>query len=521
MVSLPPKAGSKLISTHGKILLNELSLSIHSYSHSSTNFETLLQEKLKTCLDIISKDKNACLLKFAKTGNTAFHLLVGSDYPQEFIIPLLKRFIEVAPIGLSMKNSTNNLPLHFCLSQRTIFYDVAVLLIKSYPEGCGIQNNSHLIPLFLAVMRNDPSFELCKLICQSFPESPQTSNQTLSLPLHFVCKRKYPNLEVLRMLLKRYPEGASVVNSFGLLPLHCLSSFCEDIRAFRMVYEAFQPAVKIIDRQGRTCLHLAVLAVGKDHTASVKKEKDEEMQLLRENTVILEQENNSDQIIDTYDDEDDIDNNNRSELYEHNTKFRMILRELISWYPQALIIVNNFQSIPVDTVIEKTKINPKLSKYKTVKIFGLYNDPPTARLLLLCHQYFARIKNCLPILLPRYVHMLQELNWIARRDALFVSLIGETKYGMKIDCILIESMKKLKITTNNNNNNNNNNRVVKGSNKSTNVAITTTVTNELKDNNNNNKTEELLLQEIPKNNLLARLRRSGHLDCVRLCISWI
>lgn len=95
----------------------------------------LIEPKLTRCLEFVEKDINACLLKSATTGNNAYHLLVGSDFPKEFILPLLEAFLNVNSIGASATNMTNNTPLHFSLSQPIILIEVALKLLKAYPDG--------------------------------------------------------------------------------------------------------------------------------------------------------------------------------------------------------------------------------------------------------------------------------------------------------------------------------------------------------------------------------------------------
>jgi hypothetical protein len=67
---------------------------------------------------------------------------------------------------------------------------------------------------------------------------------------------------------------------------------------------------------------------------------------------------------------------------------RSVIQFLISAYPLALVTKNNFNAIPVETVLEKHK--PLRTKKKEVTIYGLYDDPPTARLLLISQYIYAR-----------------------------------------------------------------------------------------------------------------------------------
>lgn len=141
-------------------------------------------------------------------------------------------------------------------------------------------------------------------------------------------------------------------------------------------------------------------------------------------------DNNDNNRYDDYEEDDDGEGDNismkgsdkSSRFGFHNTS-RSAIQFLISIWPKALYIQNNFQAIPVDTVLDN--IIPTRTKKKIVSVFGLYNDPPTARILLLA-QY--RYKLHVPFTRLKYVNALHDFNWMARKDALYASLIGERKY---------------------------------------------------------------------------------------------
>lgn len=228
---------------------------------------------------------------------------------------------------------------------------------------------------------------------------------------------------------------------------------------------------QVVDRQGRTCLHLAALHIGKEHSQAVTLEEEElHMQAQREESKRQLDEthtklsskgddnNNTDYVDSDYEDDAEHSVNKAQkaalELMERDTMSRGILRYLVSIFPQALAMENNFQATPVDTVLEKTK--PVRAKNKIVSVYGLYNDPPTARLLLLAQRNRSRAFNStggfistgstpsglnlgpaasesgkicfLPNLRPRYITALRDFNWMARKDVLYVSLVGELRY---------------------------------------------------------------------------------------------
>ena len=483
-------SSKKILSTHGKSLLLEL--------------DSPQNASLAKCIEYVKKDPYAGLLKEEENGNNSFHILVGSCYKSDFVLPLLRELLQVCPTGARVVNSSGALPLHLCLSQQNIIIEAALLLLDSFPKAASIPNGQRLLPLFLSVMRNNPSFELSKALCKAYPAGPSVLNSSNSYPLHFAANRERPNKDILRMLIRRNPDAARHANNYGSLPLHCICSSCsDDVEAVRIIYEANPAAIQIPDRQGKTCLHLATLAVGKDHSIAVEKEEEDiRMQTLREREHNgSEKEDDIDAFSDGEENDGDTEsNNNQLKSNKRNktcdlreltsTKSRAVIRYLIHMWPRALVTPNNFFAIPVETVLEKTK--PMKTKYKKVSLYGLFNDPPTARLLLYS-QYTWSQKQIVEPLKPRLLQDLKELNWQARRNALFVSYNGNIPLYNNNHHNIVQKVEPASKSNNNNNS---------------------------KGKNNSNKSD---VKSIPNlnNNILAKLRRAGFEDCVRQCILWL
>jgi len=497
----------KLVSTHGSKLLKELS---SPYIPTINN-----DDVLNRCIEYVNIDKNAGKLK-NEHGNTAYHLLVGRDYDEDFILPLLKILIEKSPDAVKIKNDEGYLPLHLALASPLIFEEVATLLLKAYPESATMVNPEGLTPLLLSVMRDNSSFELCKLLCQLYSKGPQIPNKTRSLPLHFACKRSKPNISIIKMLLRRHPDAAKVVNNYGFLPLHCICMSTDDLDAVKIVYNAYPEGIEKADLAGKSCLHLAVLNIGKEHSNAVAKEL-EEIEAKKRRGDKNEQDDD-----DSYDDSDDDDDDNAANgisSMQERGKSRHVLQFLITTYPLALITVSSFNSTPVDTVVEKYK--PLRTKKKEVTIYGLYDDPPTARLLLLSHHiYSIKLPNIFPPLKKDYRGMLKELNWICRKDAVYVSIVGDPRPSSSQYKLLKQCQESLSKAS--------------SSSTSTTSNVTTTKKNSKKHKNTKapiiddiadieNIFNKLTINEddITKNNLLARLRKKGFLDLVKTIISYI
>lgn len=189
----------------------------------------------------------------------------------------------------------------------------------------------------------------------------------------------------------------------------------------------------------------------------------------------------------------------------HSGKSRNVIMFLIHAYPQALCKENNFLATPVDTVLEN--IVSSRSKKKVVSVYGLYNDPITARILLLeqryrskCFniQYFTDHKYYLMNLKSKYLLALYDFNWMIRKYVLYVSLVGDMNY-----CVI--------------------------SSNTTDKSYYTLKYNKFNSStgkNNKNKTTErtinpAIINIIEKTNLLARLRTQGFEVVVRYVISYI
>ena len=276
-ISLHSKAASSgakvLKSIHGKALLAELSSR---------------EPNLQTILEYIQKDPHAGRLKQSFTNENAFHLLLNNDFlSANFVLTVLRRLIDVCPKGVQDVCSNGSLPLHVALRQRHVIEEAVLILIKgnqmllisvnfitftiylAYPDGSKAVMEHGIIPLFLAVMRDDASVKICKALCEANPLGPSTMNQSRSYPLHFACRRQRPNLTIIKLLIHANPLALSHINDYGLHPLHCITSTSDNIAAVECVYHACPEAIAVPDRQGRTCLHLAVMLVGKDHEKSV------------------------------------------------------------------------------------------------------------------------------------------------------------------------------------------------------------------------------------------------------------
>jgi len=409
MISLPTPHNStksssgapkQLISTHGKVLLREL-------SDKTANINTVK--------DCIRQDPVAGRFRDPNTKDNAFHLLLNGEFSKKFVLEVLDLLIKTCPKGAEETNIHGSLPLHTALSQYKVIEEAVFKLLQVYPLGAKIPLPEYqLIPLFLAVMRDDSSFAVVKALVDAFPAGTSTRNRTDSYPVHFACKRVKPNIPVLRLLIDAYPPALSAINGYGFNPFHCLCSVSDSVVAAEMLYTSCPESIAVQDRKGRTCLHLAVILVGRDHENAIARE-EEMLRFEREQELLSFQKHHQGSQVHSpkisakasaslNDDNDDNDGGEEegdtslsvlidpkmkslnlvNDTVEAGSKSRKLINFLISKYPAALVATNNFEATPVETVLEKAQ--KTRSKFKKVIVWGLFDDPITARLLLLAHR---------------------------------------------------------------------------------------------------------------------------------------
>lgn len=439
-------AAKVLRSTHGRQLLALLSeIEVTYDGRVMTNMVGVEQQ----VADIMMKDTLASRLGDPEAGNNAFHTILMKNLPVDVTLRLLNTLSASGPEGLKKANKAGDLPLHVYLLRRIVSLDVVNALLSRFPGAASVQNGLGLVPLFLCVMREDISADIVKALCKADPSSPGALNTTQSHPLHFAAKKTYPNLEILRILLRRYPAAAMKVNSHGLLPLHCAASVADDLPSVKLIHEAYPEALLLTDRQGRTPLHLAVLAVGTDHSNAQQAEVDDQLRDLRlqmqqmrmDNSGVKQKSEGKKGDEEQYPDEENGDEEEDEEerlkreqkpvwaLQEVGRRSRKVVYYLARQAPILLAMKNNFNAVPVDTVLSKTK--SERTKKKIVAVYGLYDDAVTARLLLLLHREALRHRwpsgseYAIPVMIGKHVEELKELNWMARKPALLASYQGQ------------------------------------------------------------------------------------------------
>ena len=467
------------------------------------------------------------------------------------------------------------LPIHIAIYQRDIIEETVYLIITANPQCAKVATKSlMLIPLFYAVMRDNSSFPLVKFLCEIYPDGVKHKNKTNSLPIHFACKRRHPNYNIVKLLVTMYPGSLLCQNSYSWHPLHCLCNTTDNLKVVQLVHEACVDALKIPDRQGRTCLHLATLLVGKDHQTAVRdalmSDDDDDydndsqqnnemkhffpssssssssnnlsstsnttttassMRMLNNqmNQMSLQTNNNNNKNKNEVDgDSDDSDNdqdedgvrrgnnNHINETQEVGQFSRKVLRYLIQQYPLSLVIANNFQATPVETVLEKSNSssssqNKSKNKYKHSFTWGLYDDPITARILLI-YQYQYHLKHLIPRGLKlQQIKILHDLNWMNRKYPLLASYGNHVSYFLKQ-----QGTTTTAVSANKTNNKNKLSKHKNGkSGSSSNNSNTGTIQNKLTGD------KKLAQSVTDANNILFKLRLRGLLECIQIAISYI
>lgn len=443
----------KSVSTHGAVLLREL--------------DARLECDLAVVQECLRADQLCVGVKVKESGGNAFHVLcsrVDQYESPQFALQLFRECVQCLPAAVGVQNNSGNTPLHCLLlfTAKVLLPEMIELVLSSCPSAAGKVNSLGETPLnaYLKRPNNDATDELCKAICRANPDGPKIADTLGNLPLHYALKNRRPNMEVVKILLRRHGEAAKVMSASGQLPLHIVCGASDDMETIKLVYEAYTDAVLVTDRHGRTALHLACLQVGRECKAESQR-RDEQAMLAAERAAKRKQQKKQAKksrgrgdVHDDYDDayegdegdedEDGFDDDEdtaaaagrqqgkgaaRKSRIEEGilSESRPHIRWVIERFPRALVLLNHFEATPVDTVLEQSESSK--TKTRTVAVYGLYNDPPTARLLLLEQRRYAGVKGSgvHALASPRYTRPLQELNWLARRSALLVSLACEPK----------------------------------------------------------------------------------------------
>lgn len=469
---------------------------------------TIALSRQERILTLIREDPLAGRLKSKESGNTAFHCLLRADFPDSFVLPVLKALIETTPSGVKVTTLRSLLPIHIAAMRpnscgtSSSSIELIRCLIEAYPEGLMA---STLSPLIVYLQRKEiANSGIVEAMCSNCESVAKAIDALGNTPLHCAVNKSiveamaqmnienvahHPeNIKCIKILLDANPKAASTFNIQMCAPLHILCSHSTDLPAIKLLYSYAPEVVETSDIYNKTLLHHATLAVGKCQMDAVSREERElqalaDMKLAEKNKhkgskggmskdereAYKQMQNEEAALRDDEDGEEEYDLGIWEEQ-EYSAKgganaFNENLgvnRNVVSWlveqWPEGLVRHNNFGSTPVETVLEKTK--PERTKKKIVSVYGLYDDPPTARMLLLAHarlfrvavetrksvsssetaqnyrkkpngeleldQYGNAIKLFrMPPLPQRHTRALAELNYYARREALLVSYAGQ------------------------------------------------------------------------------------------------
>ena len=368
-----------------------------------------------------------------KYGCLAIHACVRrpGDISRELMAMLLNAY----PESLKVKPTTNENPmlfLSYIKRVEPVNIDIIQDMIKMCPEIVEQMDHDLNVPLHFACKKL-PYVDQSSLLWKEEGEDPDELDPYAS---------HTGNNKLVQILLRRYPEGASKLNRQRALPLHLLCAHCDNVSLVKQVHLAYPSAMNIADIQGRTCLHHATLFIGQKQ---LKRFSSEELEMMRKRDELAaeervrisakgkkggdmriaelkrereekhkakeDEENMNEKERAKYYDSEEYDNNDERDGHtsddygsdndnedgeekdgqEYKDTYglsRDVLRYLVKENPEALIRMNNFQATPVETVLEKTK--QIRHKYKTVSVFGMYDDPVTARQLLLAHHHYSK-----------------------------------------------------------------------------------------------------------------------------------
>ncbi len=572
-------SSTKRVSTHGAQLLKELADPL------------LAKDRLELILSLIKKDPLAGLLKSRDLSNNAWHFLLNRAYPDSFVLPVLEALLLADASGAKALNNSGLTPLHVASHRPNSCgtpdssYAIFKLLVEADPAPLGVCPEMKVDggpPLIAYLKRKEiPNSRIVQLMCEASPEgAPRTLDKEKNTPLHVAVQKSIiealaqdnienvvdssENILVLKTLLKHYGEAARMGNVNSSMPLHIICAHTTNLAVVQMVFDAYPTAARTADNMGRTCLHHAVLAVGKCQTEAVSAEERELLRLKdlqiaaksakkgskggmsKEEREAYQEAFGTDKIRAEEEEESDEDDlgiwgpepeacSGAHALKEDLGVDRSVVNWLIDIWPEALVRLNNFGFTPVETVLEKTK--NVATKRKVVQVFGLYDDPPTARILLLAQSRLRKLTVSgvnidtglpekenegtetgkdvygnaiqafrMPAMRPRYLKPFAELNYFSRREALLASYCGH-KYPSPIGVAEETTTKKEKEK-----------EEEKKKKKGRHLPQNKALQKKLKEAA---AAAKKVNGVILPHNFLARLREGGYVDCVRFIIQFL
>jgi ankyrin repeat protein len=216
-----------------------------------------------------------------KSNNLPLHYAAANGAP----LPVIQLLVAHRPGSVSERGDGGKHPLHCAAAGSTP--DVVEFLWGESPASIRETDDDGNLPLHSAVTfeeddnyddaideivefqtpvtTSDTQVNVVRRLLEKFPESVQRRNGKGRLPWQLALKAKYPGeneFAVLEALAEAWPESLLKADRAGRLMLHEVCSWRSGNAALvRLLVDLRGQAVRLRDRNGKTPLHCAVLAI--------------------------------------------------------------------------------------------------------------------------------------------------------------------------------------------------------------------------------------------------------------------
>ena len=188
-------------------------------------------------------------------GGTPLHYYLSRTSNVD--LDVVKQLVANPEMLLLTGDDTNCTPMHILMHNKNIgeMSDVVKYLVESNPDSLKAKDEYDRTPLNVACMYGFMTAKTIELLLEACPESIHQRSSSNALPIHKFCEVKDMDdavaIDILKLLLEAHPDLVSQTSSYGEhLPLHLAASnksqsFC------KILVDAYPESVKV---DGYGCL---------------------------------------------------------------------------------------------------------------------------------------------------------------------------------------------------------------------------------------------------------------------------
>jgi len=306
---------------------------LHYYLSRTSNINLDIVEQLAVY------SEELLLLTGDDTKCTPIHIImhnksIGDLYDE------VKCLVEINPDSLKANDKYDRTPLSVACLNRNITTRTVKLLLEACPESIHQRSSSNALPIHklceVKDMDDAVAFDILKLLLETHPDLvSQIGNFQGYLPLHLAATNKAPAF--CKVLVDAYPESVKV-DCDGRLPFHCA---CGNGRldTVEYLFGLYPECINIRTDDGYLPIHEAASDPG-ENTAQIVKF------LLRHDPECLSKPVVS-----------DFNNSDEGSLPLHlvcsSRDESNVIENLFDLYPEAILIQNEEEQLPIDILREK------------------------------------------------------------------------------------------------------------------------------------------------------------------------